>query len=116
MRWNLTRRTTGIGPCRTRWLQLACCAVLAWAWWRATPAIYVPPALPPAANAPVAAAIVPAVPAALDLTHLSVVVQARDTLDGIFRRLKIDIADLASMRALPGVRQKLDSLKPGEEL
>jgi murein DD-endopeptidase MepM/ murein hydrolase activator NlpD len=49
-------------------------------------------------------------------TDVSVVVRARDTLDSIFRRLKLDLADLASMRALPGVRGKLDSLRPGEEL
>jgi murein DD-endopeptidase MepM/ murein hydrolase activator NlpD len=98
-------------------MQLACCAVLAWAWWRATPAIYIPPALP-AAPKPLIAAVAPlpvqAAPA--DTTDVAVVVRARDTLDSIFRRLKLDLADLASMRALPGVRQKLDSLRPGEEL
>jgi murein DD-endopeptidase MepM/ murein hydrolase activator NlpD len=115
MPWSFTQ-PTGIGPSRTRWLQLGCCALLAWAWWRATPAIYIPPALPPAPHPAPALAIVPATPAATDLTHLSVVVRARDTLDSIFRRLKLDLADLATMRALPGVRQKLDSLKPGEQL
>jgi murein DD-endopeptidase MepM/ murein hydrolase activator NlpD len=98
-------------------MQLACCAVLAWAWWRATPAIYIPPALP-AAPKPLIAAVAPlpvqAAPA--DTTDVAVVVRARDTLDSIFRRLKLDLADLASMRALPGVRGKLDSLRPGEEL
>ena len=117
MPWSFTRWAVGIAPSRTRWMQLACCAVLAWAWWRATPAIYIPPALP-AAPKPLIAAVAPlpvqAAPA--DTTDVAVVVRARDTLDSIFRRLKLDLADLASMRALPGVRQKLDSLRPGEEL
>src|SRR3984885_6108526 len=117
MRWSFTEWAAGIAPSRTRWLQLACCAVLAWAGSRATPAIYIPPALP-AAPKPVLAALAapPAQAIPVVTTHLAVVVQARDTLDSIFRRLKLDLADLASMRSLPGVRQKLDSLKPGEEL
>jgi murein DD-endopeptidase MepM/ murein hydrolase activator NlpD len=117
MRWSFTEWAAGIAPSRTRWLQLACCAVLAWAWYRATPAIYIPPALPAAPKPVLAALTAPPVQAIpVDTTHLAVVVQARDTLDSIFRRLKLDLADLASMRSLPGVRQKLDSLKPGEEL
>jgi len=118
MRFRFIRWAAGIAPSRTRWLQLACCAVLAWAWWRATPAIYIPPALPAAPKpliAPIAAPPVQAV-APANTTDVSVVVRARDTLDSIFRRLKLDLADLASMRALPGVRGKLDSLRPGEEL
>lgn len=117
MRWSFTEWAAGIAPSRTRWLQLACCAVLAWAWWRATPAIYIPPALPAAPQSVLTAVTAPPVQAIpVDTTHLSVVVRARDTLDSIFRRLQLDLADLASMRSLPGVRQKLDSLKPGEEL
>jgi murein DD-endopeptidase MepM/ murein hydrolase activator NlpD len=45
-----------------------------------------------------------------------VIVTPNDTLDRIFRRLKLDLADLATMRALPGVRASLDSLRPGESL
>ncbi len=119
MRRSFTAWAAGIAPSRTRWLQLACCAVLAWAWWRATPAVYIAPARP-AVPQPVPAALsTPAAPPAAapaDTTRVSVVVQARDTLESIFRHLQLDLADLASMRALPGVRQKLDSLKPGEEL
>jgi murein DD-endopeptidase MepM/ murein hydrolase activator NlpD len=43
-------------------------------------------------------------------------VRRNDTLDGIFRRLKLDLADLATLRALPGVRAALDRLTPGESL
>jgi murein DD-endopeptidase MepM/ murein hydrolase activator NlpD len=39
-----------------------------------------------------------------------------DTLDRIFRRLQLRLADLASMRSLPGVRSELDRLRPGETL
>ena len=44
------------------------------------------------------------------------IVARNDTLDGIFRRLKLNLADLASLRALPRVRAALDSLRPGESL
>jgi murein DD-endopeptidase MepM/ murein hydrolase activator NlpD len=77
-------------------------------------------------NAPVAHASV-AVPvvlagdptlegAQLALSTIDVIVTRNDTLDRIFRRLKLSLADLASMRMLPGVRTSLDSLRPGESL
>ena len=111
-------------PSRALWLQLAACGVLAWAWWRATPAIYIPPALTPAVQTPAAApAGPPAAPAppavesaALGANTVEVIVKANDTLDGIFRHLKLDLADLASLRALPGLKRMLDALKPGEAL
>ena len=43
-------------------------------------------------------------------------VARNDTLERIFRRLKLDLADLASLRSLPGVRDALDSLRPGDAL
>jgi len=43
-----------------------------------------------------------------------VVVRRHDTLDAIFRRLSVSIEDLAAVRNLPGVRQSLDMLKPGD--
>jgi murein DD-endopeptidase MepM/ murein hydrolase activator NlpD len=45
-----------------------------------------------------------------------VVVSHNDTLDRIFRRLKLDLADLASLRNLPGLKAGLDKLRPGEAL
>jgi murein DD-endopeptidase MepM/ murein hydrolase activator NlpD len=96
--------------------------VLAWAWWRATPAIYVPPAFAPVVQTPAAPAPVepPAAPAvqsaSLGANTIEVIVKANDTLDGIFRHLKLDLADLASLRALPGLKRMLDALKPGEAL
>jgi len=109
-------------PSRALWLQLAACGVLAWAWWRATPAIYIPPALTPVVQTPAAAApvelpVAPAVESAsLGANTVEVIVKANDTLDSIFRHLKLDLADLASLRALPGLKRMLDALKPGEAL
>jgi murein DD-endopeptidase MepM/ murein hydrolase activator NlpD len=45
-----------------------------------------------------------------------VVVGRNDTLDAIFRRMALDPADLAAIRNLPGIRQSLDFLKPGDAI
>jgi len=121
MRLSFRPRIPGPAPSRAQWLQLAACAVLAWAWLRATPAIYFPPAIRmapvtvPAVPAP-AAPVVTVESAFLGVKTIEVIVQANDTLDGIFRRLKLDLADLASLRALPGLKRTLDGLRPGEAL
>jgi len=47
---------------------------------------------------------------------IEVVVGRNDTLDGIFRRMALDKADLAAIRQLPGIRQSLDFLKPGDAI
>src|SRR3984885_2715053 len=123
MRLSFRLRIPGPAPSRAHWLQLALCAVLAWAWLRATPAIYIPPAIHTApAPAPAAAILTPPVAppigqsTSLGTKTIEVIVQANDTLDGIFRRLRLDLADLASLRALPGLKRALDGLKPGEAL
>jgi murein DD-endopeptidase MepM/ murein hydrolase activator NlpD len=54
--------------------------------------------------------------AKLALSTIDIIVSRNDTLDRIFRRLKLNLADLASLRSLPGVRLSLDSLQPGERL
>jgi len=54
--------------------------------------------------------------AQLALSSIDVIVSRNDTLDRIFRRLKLNLADLASLRALPGLKADLDSLRPGESL
>jgi murein DD-endopeptidase MepM/ murein hydrolase activator NlpD len=51
-----------------------------------------------------------------DLASIEVIVQRNDTLDRIFRRLSLSLADLADLRALDGVRAMLDRLNPGERL
>ena len=50
------------------------------------------------------------------VASIQVIVGRNDTLDGIFRRMALDKADLAAIRNLPGIRQSLDFLKPGEAI
>ncbi|MGB6355982.1 MAG: peptidoglycan DD-metalloendopeptidase family protein, partial [Steroidobacteraceae bacterium] len=47
---------------------------------------------------------------------IEVIVGRNDTLDGIFRRMALDTSDLAAIRQLPGIRQSLDFLKPGDSI
>ena len=47
---------------------------------------------------------------------VQVVVGRKDTLGSIFRRMALDPADLAAIRQLPGIRQSLDYLKPGDAI
>ena len=63
--------------------------------------------------ASVAAALQPAGP---ELSTIRVIVGRNDTLDHIFRRLALSLADLATLRSLPGIRARLDKLRPGEIL
>lgn len=57
-------------------------------------------------------------PAALQagVASIQVIVGRNDTLDGIFRRMALDKSDLAAIRNLPGIRQSLDFLKPGDAI
>jgi murein DD-endopeptidase MepM/ murein hydrolase activator NlpD len=57
-----------------------------------------------------------AMPVILGAQTIDVIVSHNDTLDRIFRRLKLDMADLASLRSLPGLKNALDQLRPGEAL
>ena len=72
-------------------------------------------------------AVAPAVPAAETnvpiaaqqagvASTIEVVVGRNDTMDGIFRRMALDKSDLAAIRNLPGIRQSLDFLKPGDAI
>ena len=47
---------------------------------------------------------------------VEVIVGRNDTLDSIFRRLSLNLSDLAAIRNLPGIRQSLDFLKPGDAI
>jgi murein DD-endopeptidase MepM/ murein hydrolase activator NlpD len=44
------------------------------------------------------------------------VVRRNDTLDRIFRQLRLNLADLASIRDLPGARENLDELRVGDTI
>ena len=127
------------------WLQASACAVVAWSLLHngtgAAPAEPLPSGSAPnsgaaAVTAPAAAdtaaaggsqsgtattslqlATSPSIEGAqLALSTVDVIVSRNDTLDRIFRRLKLNLTDLASLRTLPGVRAALDSLRPGESL
>lgn len=107
-----------LSPLRTRWLQIAACAVLALASYRVEEATR--NALV-RSDAGVAAELLAAqplatAPASLGLSNIQVIVSRNDTLDRIFRRLQLSIADLATLRALPDLKRHLDRLYPGELL
>ncbi len=76
------------------------------------------PAASPAARTAVAVRANPAAIAqqASVGSTIEVVVGRNDTLDAIFRRMALDTADLAAIRQLPGIRQSLDFLKPGDAI
>jgi murein DD-endopeptidase MepM/ murein hydrolase activator NlpD len=108
---------------------LAVCAALAGAavlGWRATrPAALdsaTSSAASPAADtttAPstaTAAAPSPIVVQASVASIIEIVVGRNDTLDAIFRRMSLNKSDLAAIRALPGIRQSLDFLRPGDAI
>lgn len=70
------------------------------------------------AFAPVSAATAPTSSArqASVASTIEVVVARNDTMDAIFRRMALDPSDLAAIRNLPGIRQSLDFLKPGDAI
>ncbi|HKE44789.1 MAG TPA: peptidoglycan DD-metalloendopeptidase family protein [Steroidobacteraceae bacterium] len=107
-------------------LLLAGIAFQSWSRFVTHPAASV--AAPDAPSAPaVSAELTPAqtpvidmtaqpVVAAFPLDTIDVVVGRNDTLDRIFRRLDLNLTDLASIRLLPGIRQGLDLLRPGDQI
>jgi murein DD-endopeptidase MepM/ murein hydrolase activator NlpD len=114
-------------PSAAFWLQAGACAIVGWSLVHGALSVAPEPvAAPPLPGH--AAPVAPARPAATPqlaavpsfgsaaLSTIDVIVARNDTLDRIFRRLKLNLADLASMRSLPRVREALDSLKPGESL
>jgi murein DD-endopeptidase MepM/ murein hydrolase activator NlpD len=57
-----------------------------------------------------------AVPAQTTTETIDIVVGRNDTLDHIFRKLKLNLTDLANLRSQPGIRTHLDNLRLGEAL
>jgi murein DD-endopeptidase MepM/ murein hydrolase activator NlpD len=74
-------------------------------------------AIPGAQSTPAQLQVQPVpIAAALGFESIDIVVRSNDTLDRIFRRLKLSLTDLALIRELPGTRQTLDTLRPGDEI
>src|SRR3984957_60590 len=121
----------------SRWALIGGCALLAWLCIRTPSELRQPP--PPSGQAALTNSTAPGTTAAAGatsaaapagatgtaakstvaraaLSSFNIIVHPNDTLDAIFRRLKLNLADLASLRALPGLKAHLDSLRPGESL
>jgi murein DD-endopeptidase MepM/ murein hydrolase activator NlpD len=108
-------------------ISLVACSALAGAavlGWRLTRAPLDSPATaslatPKLSTTPAAAAVPPmpiVVQQASVASMIEVVVGRNDTLDAIFRRMSLNKSDLAAIRALPGIRQSLDFLRPGDAI
>jgi len=130
----------GLKPFKYRWVLIAACATFAWLSLRSSPDAPRAPAVsgqttsaqnaaPTTANSGtagttargaqahlVAVADKPVSSASFGLSTINVIVHPNDTLDAIFRRLKLSLTDLASLRGLPGLKAHLDRLRPGESL
>jgi murein DD-endopeptidase MepM/ murein hydrolase activator NlpD len=59
--------------------------------------------------------LAPSIPQSLG-NSVEFVVRRNDTLDRIFRQLKLNLTDLASIRELPGVQEQLDRLRVGDTI
>jgi murein DD-endopeptidase MepM/ murein hydrolase activator NlpD len=114
-----TRPARAQAPARRlalRSLQAAGCLLLAWAALQVRPAMPAFPERPQQRPAAIVAGLTGADALLPGLARIEVVVRRNDTLDGIFRRLELSLADLANLRSLAGARAALDRLMPGEAL
>jgi len=84
----------------------------------ALPRAQQPPDKPAMSPAPAVALSAPPAPqeANLGFSTIEVVVSRNDTMDRLFRRFELNLADLATLRGLPELRSQFDRLKPGELL
>ena len=117
---------TGLAP----YAAAASAALILWHAARDTPTsvAFVPaplvyphaPAMSPQPTAPATPSVQAGPPAIAQQASvgatIEVVVGRNDTLDAIFRRMALDTSDLAAIRQLPGIRQSLDFLKPGDAI
>ncbi len=91
-----------------------------WGWRFAGSAASAPVGTLAQAPAGNAAAVAPPLSAAVQQASVASIIQVvvgrNDTLDAIFRRMSLNKADLAAIRNLPGIRQSLDFLKPGDAI
>jgi murein DD-endopeptidase MepM/ murein hydrolase activator NlpD len=98
---------------------VAACLAVAGVGWLALRPVPDPLALAPSPETSASGAIERAADAATAALKplgaaVVVIIRRHDTLDAIFRRLSVSVEDLQAVRNLPGVRQSLDFLKPGD--
>jgi murein DD-endopeptidase MepM/ murein hydrolase activator NlpD len=55
-------------------------------------------------------------PPKADAATIDIIVGRNDTLDRIFRKLNLNLTDLANLRAMPGIKTHMDNLRLGESL
>jgi murein DD-endopeptidase MepM/ murein hydrolase activator NlpD len=77
----------------------------------------VPPNAAPSTPAAIEAVAL-AIPSAPKLIgdEIALIVQRNDTLERIFRRLRLSLDDLATILQVPGVRESLQRLRPGDKV
>jgi murein DD-endopeptidase MepM/ murein hydrolase activator NlpD len=120
--WKSSSRIRVFAACAIACGALAVALFLGWRYSREPRPITAAASLSSSAAAPTATptaeALPPAIPAqqASVASMIEVVVGRNDTLDAIFRRMALNKADLAAIRNLPGIRQSLDFLKPGDSI
>jgi murein DD-endopeptidase MepM/ murein hydrolase activator NlpD len=117
--WKNSSRIKALATCLVLGGALAAAAFVAWRQDHSPDPIAT--ATQPAADVPAATAAEPAPPPIIAqqasvASIIEVVVGRNDTLDGIFRRMALNKSDLAAIRNLPGIRQSLDFLKPGDSI
>jgi murein DD-endopeptidase MepM/ murein hydrolase activator NlpD len=117
--WKNSSRIKILATCLVVGAALAAAAFVAWRQGHSPDpvAAATQPADVPAAT-PAAEAAPPPIVAqqASVASMIEVVVGRNDTLDAIFRRMALNKSDLAAIRNLPGIRQSLDFLKPGDSI
>src|ERR1700677_4491722 len=117
--WKNSSRIKVLATCLVVGAALAAAAFVAWRQGHAPhpAAAATQPADGPAAPAAAEAAPPPIVAQQASVASMiEVVVGRNDTLDAIFRRMALNKSDLAAIRNLPGIRQSLDFLKPGDSI
>jgi murein DD-endopeptidase MepM/ murein hydrolase activator NlpD len=119
--WKNSSRIKILATCLVLGGALTAAALLEWPFTRSPdPIAAAPPQSAsgvPAATAPLGVAPPPIVAQQASVASIiEVVVGRNDTLDAIFRRMALNKSNLAAIRNLPGIRQSLDLLKPGDSI
>jgi murein DD-endopeptidase MepM/ murein hydrolase activator NlpD len=122
MHFDLGRKWRDLHVSSALGIKVGCCALLAVIWARYEPL----PTNPGPTEFSMSSALAltdaaladgtPAAHASIAGSAIEVIVRRNDTLDQIFRTLKLNLADLATLRSLPDLRTALDRLYPGEAL